>query len=66
MRVFLRHRSLEGGRFKDMSDALEMLRAGPTIPNAAISRIIDLSELSPMTVDLCGILTPRLRGMYNR
>jgi len=46
-----------------MSDALENARAGPLVPYTNISRIIDLSELSSMSVDLCGILMPRLRGI---
>jgi hypothetical protein len=43
-----------------MSAALEQSKQDP-IP-ACYSRIISPADLSPMTADLCGVLTPRLRG----
>ena len=46
-----------------MAEALEQERENTTT-NDSSSRIIASADLSPMTVDLCGILTPRLRGMH--
>jgi hypothetical protein len=59
------YRSLESRRFQEMADALEKARVDPlAIPETKVSRIINSSDLSPMTADLCGILTPRSRGKF--
>ncbi|KAA8897801.1 hypothetical protein FN846DRAFT_910245 [Sphaerosporella brunnea] len=56
--------SLESRRFQEMADALEKARVDLlAIPDTKVSRVINSSDLSPMTADLCGVLIPRSRGV---
>jgi hypothetical protein len=57
------HRSLESELFKRVAEDLGRTRARSTIvPNTNLSRVIHPNDLSQLTVDLCGVLTLRLRG----
>lgn len=57
-------RMLEGERLEELAKAVENAKA--QITETSTPRRIALSDdLSPLTADLCGILTPRLRGMIS-
>ncbi|PWW78362.1 midasin [Tuber magnatum] len=55
---------LEGERLEKLSKDLETARLvnGQQEMRTGHSRMINSSDLSPLTADLCGVLLPRLRG----
>ena len=57
------YRILEGQRFKALSENLVQARENSSARMAAGNpRILQSTDLSPAVADLCGIITPRLRG----
>lgn len=55
-------RLLEGERLKKLADEVESAKSH-IVETSAQRRIILSDDLSPLTADLCGILTTRLGGM---
>ncbi|RPA93652.1 hypothetical protein L873DRAFT_1518806 [Choiromyces venosus 120613-1] len=58
---------LEGERLEKLSKDLETARLinAQQEMSTGHSRVINSSDLSPLTADMCGVLIPRLRGMMN-
>lgn len=57
-------RLLEGERLKKLAEETEGAKAY-IVETSAQRRLILSDDFSPLTADLCGILTTRLRGMIS-
>lgn len=58
-------RLLEAERLEKLSKDLETARLVNDEMSTGNPRVINSSDLSPLTADLCGVLIPRLRGMVH-
>lgn len=56
------NRLMEGKRLKKLAEGVENTELHVS-ENTTQHRVISSDDLSPLTADLCGILTPRLRGI---